>query len=259
MNRYLMAVIFAACLNASVPAHAVDISADEYAMRVPATQSAGTRMHITVIDSRPYVLNGESAETYEGMTRELYGIPISRNTSDKSTMASYLGKRLQLGFEKAGYVATYQPSIKGSEPAKRVMDIAGDTQDLIFLVNLREWSYDQGFARPQFTHDITINIYNGKGELLATEDFSGVNAMPTGGWKHYKRRYAELYQTIFDQVFSATLVTTGLAGTPTASAPSTSTKLTLEQRLSQLRELREKGLIDEETFREQEKGILSEI
>lgn len=257
MKNTFAAAIFAACLLTSFSAAAVKIPADAYPMRVPASKQAGAKLQVTVIDNRPYVLSGESVESYEGMTRELYGIPISRNTSDRSTMATYLGERLRIGFDQAGYVATYQTSPKGSEPATRAAGMANNGQDRIFLVNLREWSYDMGFAHPEFTHDVTVNVYDGMGTLLSTQDFKGVEPMPTGGWKHYKKRYAELYQTIFDRIFASSLVTQGLAGTQTIAAPAGVATPTVEERLTRLRELRQQGLIDEAAFREQEERILS--
>ena len=258
MKKILATAVLAACLLTSFSAAAVKIPADDYPMPVPATQQADTRLQVTVIDNRPYVLNGESVESYEGMTRELYGIPISRNTSDRSPMATYLGERLRVGFNRAGYVATFQASPKGSEPAARAAAMAGSGQERLFVVNLREWSYDMGFVKPQFTHDVTVDVYDGAGTLLSTQDFKGVEPMPTGGWKHYKKRYAELYQAIFGRIFAAPAVTQGLAGVQTVDAqPGTTPAPTLEARLAKLRDLRQQGLIDEAAFREQEARILS--
>lgn len=257
MKNIFAAAMLAASLLTSFRVAAVEIAADAYPMPVPASQKAGTKMEVTVIDNRPYVLDGESAESYEGMTRELYGIPISRNTADRSPMATYLGERLRIGFANAGYAATFQASPKGSEPAARAAAMANSGNDLLFVVNLREWSYDQGFAHPEFTHDVTVDVYDGAGSLLSTYDSKGVDPMPTGGWKHYKKRYAELYQKIFERIFASPPVVQGLAGVQTIEAKPGTAGPTLEARLSRLRELRQQGLIDEASFREQETRILS--
>src|SRR5690606_23070613 len=150
-----------------------------------------------LIDSRPYVLDDDSDESYEGMTRELYGIPISRHTSDGTPLASYVGERLRIGFERAGYAATLVPSPKGATAAERSSALAHEGPGLLMVITLREWSYDQGFANPEFTHDVTIDTYDAQGHWLATQDFQGTDPMPRGGWKHFKRRYAELYQDVF--------------------------------------------------------------
>ena len=259
MLKFLMAALIAACSLISAPTSAAKIAPEAYAMRVPPAEVQGQAIHILVIDNRPYVLDGDSAETYEGMTREVYGIPISRNTADRTTMASYLGERIRIGFERAGYEATYTPSPKGSKPDARATEVANEAIDLIFVVDMREWSYDMGFAKPLFTYDVTVDVRDGAGNLLATQDFAAAEPMPTGGFKHFKRRYAELYQTIFDGIFAARGISDGLAGTPTISAPTETPSLTVEERIAKLRDMRAKGLIDEDAYERQQERILSEL
>lgn len=262
MKTAFRIVLLAACL-VSMPAFAAKIVPEDYAMRVPAATKAGTDIRITLIDNRPYVLDGDSDESYEGITRELYGIPISRNTSDRTPLASYIGERLRIGFERAGYSATLVASPKGTQAAERSLALSHDAPGLLMVITLREWSYDQGFASPEFTHDVTLDIYDAQGNWLATQDFQGVDPMPRGGWKHYKRRYAELYQDIFDRFFASPVILAGLAGERTETVPAPAVPpapvQTAEARLAALTELLEKGLIDESAFQAQQARILSEL
>lgn len=261
MKTAFRIMLLAACLL-SAPAFAVKILPEDYAMRVPAATN-GTDIRLTLIDSRPYVLDDDSDESYEGMTREIYGIPISRHTSDGTPLASYVGERLRIGFERAGYTATLAASPKGSTAAERSRALAHDGPGLLMVITLREWSYDQGFARPEFTHDITIDTYDAQGHWLATQDFQGTDPMPKGGWKHFKRRYAELYQDVFDRFFASPVLLTALAGertdtVPAPAAPETPSQ-TIEERLAALTDLLEQDLIDESAFRIQQERILSEL
>ena len=262
MKTTFRIMLLAACLL-SAPAFAAKIVAEDYAMRVPAAATAGTDIRLTLIDSRPYVLEGDSDESYEGMTRELYGIPISRNTSDGTPLASYIGERLRIGFERAGYSATLVPSLKGSTAAERSRALAHDGPGLLMVITLREWSYDQGFASPEFTHDVTLDTYDAQGNWLATQDFQGTDAMPKGGWKHFKRRYAELYQDVFDRFFASPAILAALAGERTDTVPAPAAPeapaQTMEERLAALTDLLEKGLIDESAFEAQQQRILSEL
>ena len=262
MKVALRIMLLAACLL-SAPAFAAKILAEDYAMRVPPAATAGTDIRITLIDWRPYVLDDDSDESYEGMTREVYGIPISRHTSDGTPLASYIGERLRIGFERAGYTATLIPSPKGTTAADRSIAMAHDGSGLLMVITLREWSYDQGFARPEFTHDITIDTYDAQGEWLATQDFQGTDPMPTGGWKHFKRRYAELYQDVFDRFFASPVILTSLAGERTDTVPAPPAPQvpaqTIEERLTALTGLLEQGLIDEDSFKAQQERILSEL
>lgn len=263
MKTAFRIMLLAACLF-SAPAFAAKILAEDYAMRVPAAATAGTDIRLTLIDSRPYVLDGDSDESYEGMTREVYGIPISRHTSDRSPLASYVGERLRIGFERAGYSATLVPSPKGSTAAERSRTLAHDGPGLLMVITLREWSYDQGFARPTFAHDVTLDTYDAQGNWLATQDFQGSDPLPRGGGrKHFKRRYAELYQDVFDRFFASPVILTALAGglTDTVPAPAApeAPSQTTEERLAALADLFEKGLIDEMAFKTQQERILSEL
>jgi len=87
--------------------------------------------------------------------------------------------------------------------------------------------------------------------------------LPKGGWKHFKRRYAELYQDVFDRFFASPAILAALSGEKTQTVPAppeaSSPTGTIEERLAALAELFEKGLIDEPAFRAQQDRILSEL
>lgn len=238
-------------------ARAVQIDAADYAMRVPPAAQSGQRVAISVIDSRPYVLSGESSESYEGMSREVYGIPISRETSDRKTMALYLGERLRIGFERAGYLPALVAAPKGSRPsmvAEGLASLAGRA----FVVELREWSYDMGFAKPSFTYDITVNVYS-NGELLSSTEFSGADPMPKGGRKHFKKRFAELYPVIFERVFAHPEVAAGLAGRQIEVRGQRARAASIQDRLEELTRLLDAGSITADEYEAQRTRVLSEL
>lgn len=151
--------------------------------------------------------------------------------------------------------ASYRATAKGS----RADAVAGQTDapGVTFVVDLREWKYDYGGFRPSFNYDITVRIYDEKDRLLSSEDFSGTDRMPTArGWKSFKYRYAELYQTIFDRVFENPAIRTGLRGEASASAgPGRQHRGAPDP----LRKLLADGLIDQATFDREQQRVLSEI
>ncbi|MBF6025372.1 hypothetical protein [Lysobacter niastensis] len=255
-SSYALALTFALAI-ASPAAMAVKLTAEGTAMRVPITSAAAQPIGLTVIDNRPYVLNGDKREDFEGVSRELYGIPISHGTHDGSTMSAYLGERLRLGFATAGFKPVYHVTPIGSsvDTGMHAMPLA--TDGLAMVVNLRDWRFDFGGFRPSFKYDITVSVFDAQKKLLATEDFAGMDLMPqTKGWKSYKYRYAELYQMIFDRVFAVAAIHDGLQGK--ASLPATG-KGPLEERLARLRQLMTDGLIDQATFDREQQRILGEI
>jgi hypothetical protein len=246
-----------ACL-APMTGHAYKLTPESTAMRVPPASTAGQAVTIFVLDHRPYVTSGAKPETFEGVSRELYGIPIDRDTHDDTRMADYLGRRLDIGFDRAGYAATYVPAPKAGQAEALLAAQPVPAGGWYFVVELRDWRYDFGGFRPSFKHDTEVRVFNAEGVLLAREIFGGMELMPqTPGWKSFKTRYAELYQNIFDKIFSAPAIAGGMAGTSTL--PASAQPETVETRLARLRKLLEDGLINQDAHDREQARILGEL
>lgn len=256
MFRHVLVLVTLLFVAAAPPGHAAELSPESSAMRVPPLTGPARKVVIFVIDNRPFVLDGDKQESFEGLSRELYGIPIPRATNDRSTMATYLGERLRIGFQRANYEATYLPSPKGSLLGDRLRAQEAGNPDLFFVVDLKDWHYDFGGFKPSFDYDVSIQMYDDKRRLLAGQTLAGNELMPTGGWKHFKVRYAELYQTIFDRIFALPAITAALRGDGVSG---TVVSATIEERLARLRKLLADGLIDQATFEREQQRVLGEI
>lgn len=193
-----LALVFA---FVSCPVHAYKLTPQATAMRVPSSSVPGNRIDVLVLDNREEVLEGDKREDYEGVSREFYGVPVPRATNDGSTMAAYLGERLRIGFERAGYASAFIPSGKGARPEDRIASLDMG-QARAFVVDMRDWHYDFGGFKPSFYYDVTVLVFDRDHHLLASKDFKGEDFMPTGGLKYFKTRFAELYQTVFDRIFA---------------------------------------------------------
>lgn len=223
-----------ACL-APMTGHAYKLTPESTAMRVPPATTAGQAVTIFVLDHRPYVTSGAKPETFEGVSRELYGIPIDRDTNDDTRMADYLGRRLDIGFDRAGYVATYVPAPKAGQAEALLAAQPVPAGGWYFVVELRDWRYDFGGFRPSFKHDTEVRVFNAGGVLLD----------------------AELYQNIFDKIFSTPGIAGGMAGTSTL--PALAPPETVETRLARLRKLLEDGLINQDAHDREQARILGEL
>jgi len=232
------------------------IKVEEYAMRAPPPPAPAAPINILVFENRSEVLSGDKRETFEGVTRELYGIPIARNTPDNQPMSAYLGERIRLGFQASGWTATYIPTAKAAEVERAVQSLDLPDGALALVVDMREWNYDFGGFTPEQDYDVTVSLYDSRKRLLAKRDFKGVDPMPTGGWKHFKRRYSELYQTLFDRFFADADIAAALQGRASAT---TKTPGTVEERLRALKDLFAQGLIDQATYEQEQKRIASEL
>ncbi|SEM19481.1 hypothetical protein SAMN05428989_3330 [Pseudoxanthomonas sp. GM95] len=249
-------LLAAALFIAAAPAIALKLNAADYAVPVPRTATPQDA-HITVIDQRPYVLDGSSNESYEGVSRELYGIPISRDTADKSPLATFLGKRIEIGFQQAGYTPHYLASRKGTSLADAVGAFEGGGERIV--LTLREWQYDQGGFNPTFDYDATIDVFDASGTHLVSRVLKGTESMPKGGFKHFKRRWSELYQTILGRAFAEHDVVLALQGQSTLAPAADAETATVAERLSKLKALRADGIIDDATFEREQARILQAL
>jgi hypothetical protein len=235
------------------------IKVEEYAMRAPPPPTAAAPINILVLENRSEVLSGDKRESFEGVTRELYGIPIARNTPDNQPMSAYLGERIRLGFQSSGWTATFLPTAKGAESARAVQALDLPQGAVALAVDLHEWNYDFGGFTPEQQYDVTLSLYDSQKRLLATRDFKGVDPMPTGGWKHFKRRYSELYQALFDRFFADADIAAALQGRAAAITTAAPATATVEDRLRALKDLLGQGLIDQATYEQEQKRIVSEL
>lgn len=217
MTRYVAAMTAFVLALACAPAHAYRLGAEATAMRVPPATAPGRRIDVFVLDNRADVVAGDRHENYEGVSRENYGIPVAQATYDGTPLAAYLGERLRIGFERAGYAPRFVPSPAGSKPDERIGAI-GTVGVRAVVVDLHDWHYDFGGFRPSFFYEATVRVYDERRQLLASRDFKGEKTMSAVGWKDYKTRYAELYQTVFDDVFAADAIHRALDGEGTAAA-----------------------------------------
>ena len=248
----LISLGLAACMSAS----AAKLSAESSAMRAPAPATPGQHAYVLVLENRREVMEDGKKENYEGVTRELYGIPIARATADKTPMNQYLGERLRIGFQNAGWQSSYQPSAKGTRADALVQPLEMQKDGLALVVDMRDWNYDFGGFSPEFAYDVTLSVYDQQKTLLARREFKGIDPMPTGGWKHFKKRYAELYQTLFERFFADPDIAAALRGTPTLASVAAGT---VEDRLRKLHSLLDQGLIDQVTFDREQQRISAEL
>jgi len=118
-------------------------------------------------------------------------------------MANYLAERLSIGFSNAGFEPSIITVPKGYSSKLVPIGKERNADGVKFVVDMRDWRYDLGGFRPSFKYDISVAVYSPGGSIYANEDFDGTELMPTGGFKHYTERYAEVYQNVFDKVFAS--------------------------------------------------------
>jgi len=202
------------------------------------------------------VISGAKTERFEGLDRLLSGIPISHETIDGSTMANYLAERLSIGFSNAGFEPSIITVPKGYSSKLVPIGKERNADGVKFVVDMRDWRYDLGGFRPSFKYDISVAVYSPGGSIYANEDFDGTELMPTGGFKHYTERYAEVYQNVFDKVFASQPIAEALKG---HSSPLRKAGDPAEERIRRLQDMAKEGLITPADLDREKQRILKEI
>lgn len=132
------------------------------------------KVSVAVIDHRPYVLDGDKAPSFEGLSRSALGIPYSRYLIQDKPMSDYLVNRLVAGFKKAGVeVSGIQttPQLTVSELAK--------TETKTVVVILKEWKYDYHTFVDSSWYDFDVLIKDQNGKELIRKNFAGEQDVPS--------------------------------------------------------------------------------
>lgn len=127
---------------------------------------------VAVLDQRTYVTSGDKGENFVGLSRDGYGIPYDVKTRGRGAMAvdmaTAVARALEAHGQPAGVVAV--PIAAGPETAKASLMQSGAERLLLFT--LREWKTDT-MARTGLWFDVTLDVFDSSGELLATRHISG--------------------------------------------------------------------------------------
>lgn len=144
---------------------------------------------VTVVDNRPYVLNGDKERYFAGLNRDPYGVPWSMPTYQKQPMSDLLQDRILASFKNQGVKASALKSPSDATVKDIPALITGNSADRKLVIILNEWkkeshpeSYVLGFSYVvDFFYDVDVKVFDTQGNLLATEDFKATETDPQEG------------------------------------------------------------------------------
>lgn len=117
--------------------------------QTPIVQYKNTKtLALAIIDSRPYVTNGSSSNSYVGTTIHAFGVHIPRHVhsylsddelDDKKPLSVFLQGRLETGLKGSNWAAT--AVVLATLPTQKMAeDIFNSTgSDRLLVINLTEW------------------------------------------------------------------------------------------------------------------------
>lgn len=154
-------------------------------------------LSIAIVDKREYVINGDKAPSFEGLSRSSLGIPFSQYTPGSQPISSYLSDRLVAGFNKRGvkaeaYLTSPSMSIESIKKA-----LAKKKQPAV-IITLNEWKYDYHAFADNSWYDVDVTVMDSSANQKVAKSFKGENDVGNGIISNemqiiYKHRFEHIF------------------------------------------------------------------
>lgn len=135
-------------------------------------ECAGTNsVLITTLDHRKPIKKMEKLRFKVGYLRDIYGIPFGISTKSDQTLADDISSSISETLTKKGYkcsVLSVNPE-ESKDIAIEKLKKSNSEISILFLID--SWWTDTYF-KTKLDYDISINIYNKSGEILASKKFT---------------------------------------------------------------------------------------
>jgi len=127
---------------------------------------------VAVLDQRSYIVSRDKHENFVGLSRDGYGIPFNVTTRSGAPMAADMATAMARALEANGQpaAAIVVPVTGGTEGAKSALMSTG--AERLMLLTLKEWKTDT-MTRTGLWFDVTLDVFDARGELLASRHISG--------------------------------------------------------------------------------------
>ena len=130
-----------------------------------------TNFKVAVQDRRPYVLNGDKADTFVGIARTGIGTPLDVNTTSGKPFAEDVSKSIKFAFESRGArVDTYVLPVNLDE--KAALSAATDSNQKTLLLVFHEWKSDR-YRHMAMHYDFNAYVVDRTGKVLAVKKIQG--------------------------------------------------------------------------------------
>jgi hypothetical protein len=169
-------------------------------MRLPEA-SAGSTVAVAVLDARPYVASGGKPESFTGLMRGGFGNPFDVNTESGKPLAVEMRDALAKSMTAKGMTVTPVDTRPSDSPDRVKRNLAATNARRLVLVVLREWKSDT-MMNTALIHDVTLEVLDPKGELLASNQAMGRDNLGSLGFSHGQgvaASFVRKFEALFDQ------------------------------------------------------------
>ncbi len=157
---------------------------------------------LAISDHRPFILNKDKEEWFEGIFRGGFGIPFSAPREDEfkeKPFAFYLATKLKEAFENAGSAATIISLPIGTDSDAIAERIGQANNGFALAVIIHQSRYDIGIFEPEYDYHFELFVIDGDGRKLAQKSFQDLEK-PIDASEKYNLfdAMAEKYKMLFD-------------------------------------------------------------
>lgn len=135
-------------------------------------------MVVGVVDHRPFILNDDKEEWFEGIIRSFVGFPMSLERPgplEGKPFAFYLSTMLKESIEEAGGKADIVAVAKGTSHKAAVEALAKQRADTAILVMMYQSRIDFKVIKYEYDYRFEITILDRTGRVLVRKLFAGLD------------------------------------------------------------------------------------
>lgn len=176
--------------------HNYDQSGLDLGVATPATVAVGT------LDLRPYIVNGQKAPNFVGLSRGGFGNPFDVTTQSGRPLATDLSSSIVESMKTNGVKAqsVQLASTLNAEQATSALRAAGTQRSV--LLTLFEWKGDS-MMNVGFNYDFTLRVFDKDGKQLTSkvqqgrENLGAADAFSPGGSAQIQPRVRRMMEMLF--------------------------------------------------------------
>lgn len=154
---------------------------DYAALQLPLTIDTAESVAVTVIDERPYVVNGDESPSFVGTLPGRYRNTIDVTTESGRPLADLVTDAIAAALRRQGVVATAVPLAKATAEAEALAALNAAGAERLLVVRIGEWQTN-AHVRVSAHWQLEATVYDRAGEVLGQRRSQGTQNIGTTGF-----------------------------------------------------------------------------
>lgn len=151
---------------------------DYAALEVPLRLTPAGSVAVTVIDQRPYVVNGDEPPSFVGNLPGRYGNIVDAKTASGRPLAELVGEALARALERRGADVSALPLGHGTPGREALAALSATGAERLVIVRIGEWQ-TEARVRVSARWELEATVHDRAGELLGRRAIRGSETIGT--------------------------------------------------------------------------------